>query len=159
MSPWWWWLQFVLLRGRSWILHFKAGYHIHNPLPFMGQDSKPISVLKKMNRSARTAWLALQTANVSTEYPKQGSSPAKYRPLGNLAFLPGCVSRRLSNFTSTQHGFSFYQTTLQSVIFNLTSLRLYLNICGKQMASAYCQPVVTKASSKNCFLPTVANHN
>lgn len=105
------------------------------------------------------ASLALQTASVNTEYPERGSSPAKYRPLGNLAFLPGCVSRRLSNFTSTQHGFSFYQTTLQSVIFNLTSLRLYLNICRKQMASAYCQPVVTKASSKNCFLPTVANHN
>jgi hypothetical protein len=74
-----------------------------------------------------------------------------------MVFLLGRVSRTSRKSTSTQHVFSLHWTTIQSVITNLTSLKVYLNICRKQMVSIHCQPVVTKVFSKNCFPITATN--
>lgn len=78
-------------------------------------------------------------------------------PSYNTVFLFGWVSGRSRKCTSTQHVFSLHETSIQSVIANPTSLKVYLNICGKQMVSIHCQPVVTKAFSKNCFPATVTS--
>ena len=81
----------------------------------------------------------------------------KDHPSYNRVFLFGWVSRRSRKSTSTQHVFSLCYTTIQSVIANPTTLKVYLNVCGKQMVFIHCQPVVTKAFSKNCFPATVTS--